>query len=510
MGEWDTAYSVITTLASGDDFLVRQLSATPPAAGTIRRITSANLAAALASLSASLVAVPVSGDTTGVTDTAAINAVAQAGKLAWLMPGTYYIKNLLPDSYGGIVGSGAATILKVVAGTTGYAIALKTPATTAQVTLAGFRLNCNQVCGGIQLDNTGFNTVTSFVPYDPLHQCRDVFVLAANGDAWHLDNNARGLSFANCKQYFASGYGWYLGPGAGSSGAGCTDSNFTGCVTGNSGNHGVFIAAGSSNNMLDSFKAFWAGYSEASASWVSSTACGIEVQGNNNKIVSCDAQQNALHGIELQNCDANTVTGNTADTNGANSAVGAGLSVSAATNCSAGLNAGNNNSGLSPGSQLYGYQVGGNCTGTLLYANSVYGTGGGFHYVSGGFGFQILDQLTTGLWSSNIAQFPSPTYSTYGTTQALSNGSTIVNGVPSTGSNFAVYPVSSTANVTGVILAAPPNGAGTRITVVNTTAFTVTFAASGTSNVADGVSDVIPALTSRTFTYNGSLWYRAA
>jgi hypothetical protein len=50
-----------------------------------------------------------------------------------------------------------------------------------------------------------------------------------------------------------------------------------------------------------------------------------------------------------------------------------------------------------------------------------------------------------------------------------------------------------------------------QVTVINESAFALTFAASGTSHVADGVSDVIPALAARTFTYDGntSLWYRS-
>lgn len=47
MGEWDTGYSAITTPAGGDDFLIRQVSATPPSGGTVRRISFANLAAAI-------------------------------------------------------------------------------------------------------------------------------------------------------------------------------------------------------------------------------------------------------------------------------------------------------------------------------------------------------------------------------------------------------------------------------------------------------------------------------
>jgi hypothetical protein len=65
--------------------------------------------------------------------------------------------------------------------------------------------------------------------------------------------------------------------------------------------------------------------------------------------------------------------------------------------------------------------------------------------------------------------------------------------------------------VTGCILQAGSFPSQT-VTVVNTGAGTITFAAAGTSNVADGVADVIPALTARTFIWDttASLWYRTA
>lgn len=63
------------------------------------------------------------------------------------------------------------------------------------------------------------------------------------------------------------------------------------------------------------------------------------------------------------------------------------------------------------------------------------------------------------------------------------------NGTISTAASWAI--VAPTANVTGVILGA---GAwdGQLVNVYNGSAFTVTFAAAGTSNVADGTVDVIP------------------
>jgi hypothetical protein len=90
--------------------------------------------------------------------------------------------------------------------------------------------------------------------------------------------------------------------------------------------------------------------------------------------------------------------------------------------------------------------------------------------------------------------------------QALSNGSTITPAAAT-----GLYPLTATGAVTGLIIAPPPSGLS-QITLVNQSSSSLTFAASGTSNVADGTSDVIAALTCRTFIYdaNTSLWYRSA
>jgi hypothetical protein len=452
--------------------------------------------------------VPPSGQPNGNTDTANINAVVQAGAAAYLLPGTYYVKNLLLDSLGALLGSGPSTVLQPVAGTTGYVIALKTPATTRQVNIRDLTINCNQVCGGISLDNTGFTPNISFVPFDPLHVLDNVFVLAAAGDAFHFDNNMRELRVSKCKQYFATGYGFYLGPGAGASGTGCTDSHFTDCTSGQSGNHGYYLAAGSGNNMFTSCKSFFAGFNEATSTW-GTTQCGFEVLSSDTVFAGCSAQQAALHGFDLQGASFISMAGCEADTNSAGASVttGVGINTNGVVNSSITGCTGGNNAGLSPGSQLYGLQVAGTQTGLMLYGNSVTGVNGLFHYVSG-FGFQVISFEQVGSWQANLFQSPSLTYNAQAV-QPLANGSTIALG-SGDGSNFGLYPVSETANVTGIILAVPANGAGTTITVVNESAFTVTFAASGTSHVADGVSDVIPAQAARTFTYDGNtaLWYR--
>jgi hypothetical protein len=89
-----------------------------------------------------------------------------------------------------------------------------------------------------------------------------------------------------------------------------------------------------------------------------------------------------------------------------------------------------------------------------------------------------------------------------GGVQTLSNGSTVTTG-------SAALPVTASAAVSGLILQ-PPGTAWCQVTIVNQSAYSLTFAASGTSNVADGTSDVIAALTAATYIYDGntSLWAR--
>ena len=88
---------------------------------------------------------------------------------------------------------------------------------------------------------------------------------------------------------------------------------------------------------------------------------------------------------------------------------------------------------------------------------------------------------------------------------AIGNGFTIVT------AGRSVLRVTETANITGLVLGAGVYG-GQLFTLVNESAFTITFAASGTSHVADGVSDIIPATAARTFVWDSgtALWYRLA
>ena len=69
--------------------------------------------------------------------------------------------------------------------------------------------------------------------------------------------------------------------------------------------------------------------------------------------------------------------------------------------------------------------------------------------------------------------------------------------------------VAPPGTVTGAILQAG-SGAGPIVVVVNESVNSITFAAAGTSNVADGTADVIAGNTARAYIWDGgtSLWYR--
>ena len=96
-----------------------------------------------------------------------------------------------------------------------------------------------------------------------------------------------------------------------------------------------------------------------------------------------------------------------------------------------------------------------------------------------------------------------PSINFYGAwAQGLASGGTLFSGIAS---QIIATP---TAAVTGVIMAF---GAGPEqyVTIVNASAFSITFAAAGTSRMALGTGIVIAANTSRSFVWDSatSLWY---
>jgi hypothetical protein len=101
---------------------------------------------------------------------------------------------------------------------------------------------------------------------------------------------------------------------------------------------------------------------------------------------------------------------------------------------------------------------------------------------------------------------PVPSFAQSASAPALASNGTIAT------AGVAVARVAPAGAVTGAILQAGTYG-GQEIWVINESAAanTVTFAASGTSNVADGTSSAIAGLVARKFVWSSAtnLWYRS-
>jgi hypothetical protein len=135
------------------------------------------------------------------------------------------------------------------------------------------------------------------------------------------------------------------------------------------------------------------------------------------------------------------------------------------------------------------------------YSTKTYSVGGSYG-LSYNYGATNLTVPHQGEWQANGAIADG-----VGAVQTPGNNATININVSS--QRWGIIPVNPSANITGTILAAGDNGM--RFTIVNESAYSITFAASGTSNVADGVNDIIAPLQSATYYWvsGTSLWYRA-
>ena len=152
-----------------------------------------------------------------------------------------------------------------------------------------------------------------------------------------------------------------------------------------------------------------------------------------------------------------------------------------------------------------GNGVTGGAGGTVLVESGNAGTGGN----ANGGEIVLLPGSSTGSGVYGSVNVAGPLRSPTGgaVIQAVADNGTIT--LPTAGFNKKVI-TSTAANKTGVILTAGIAD-GQMICIINTSAAnTITFAASGTSRVADGVSAVIPALRAMIFTWDATstLWYR--
>jgi len=135
--------------------------------------------------------------------------------------------------------------------------------------------------------------------------------------------------------------------------------------------------------------------------------------------------------------------------------------------------------------------------GTFHAANAV--AGGDFQFFGPVLGDSTINFSIVG-WPVNFQGAVG--IGNYASAQTLTNGATVT-------LSGGLIPVTCASAVTGVILTGGGGEDGQLLGLYNTGSYPVTFAASGTSNVADGASDVIPAGQLRFFLWsaNASLWY---
>lgn len=473
-----TALSQATSAAAGDLFTILKVgSSTPPAnaAGSNQVIPAASLL------------IPLQATGSAGIDTPLVQAAIASGQP--LAPGSFAINATLTlDTNQVLAGSGQATILTAVSGFTGsFMVAVKTASSSIQTTIRDLQLvPSTGSVGGIDLDNTGLGGG------DPQHAVLSVYINNSAGDAFKFGANIRSCLILGCQQYGSGGYGFNIG-------SGCTDNWFIGCLSGPSLNHGFNIT--DSNNTFVSCKAFFAGWNGAA---LGTTEAGFYVDGTIcTEILGCQAQQNALHGFDLQGCQSLTMTGCDSDSNGAGTGVttGCGVNTNGVTHSTVSSITGLDNSFLTPHGQKYGIQVAGTQTGLLLIGNSVTGSSGPFNYVSG-FGSVILDGNQVDLSQSGSAKLP-VTQMTGGLSPAVAaltfvgGGTTLVNAALGNAFNLTL-----TASTT--TLGAPSNpvdgqvirfritqGAGGSFTLAYASAYDFGAAGSPTLSTTAGKVDLV-------------------
>jgi Pectate lyase superfamily protein/Right handed beta helix region len=142
----------------------------------------------------------------------------------------------------------------------------------------------------------------------------------------------------------------------------------------------------------------------------------------------------------------------------------------------------------------------GTATNSFARHNTVTGAGTAAYSIAG---FNESDNVQ----GTSTTMVPRMSTSYVAVSQAIATSGTITPNV--TSQDWDTVPVTAASAATAVVLQAGTFN-GELITLVNTGANSITFAASGTSHVADGTSDVIATLHAATYKYltATSLWYR--
>lgn len=439
-----------------------------------------------------------SANTTAIQ--AALSAVHTAGGgVCYLPAGTYAATNLTVPSNTTLLGDGpGATILSVASGTTGAVISLATPASTRKTCVRDLMIEGNNVSvTGISLDNTGLSPSTP-----GQHRLYNVTVQDCGVDSFYYGSALVETFSAFLTSYNAGRYGYNVTTGA-------TDSRWVSCTTGPSGSHG-WVCTGS-NDHYDLCKAYYAGWNGSAFS----TGHGWYVLGTSayptmgSSWTGCEAQDCAqqgwnfnpnggsLNNLSMMACVIDSCNA-AAGTGGAGAAVVTDYVVYSTI---AGCTAWNRSGGA--GTMTYGISVAGVQTGLVMTGNTWNCSTGPFYYNSG-YGYLLAEQYIFDLTGvSQYVKVPALVQAPASPQALTSNAAITVN------TAYSLIPLTATGAVTGITMPTAGLQSGQTVTLLNQSAFSITFAAAGTSAVADGVSDVIAALTAVAYIWDGntSLWY---
>jgi len=322
--------------------------------------------------------VAASGDTTGVTDRQRINTALARGYCVLGRPPAgvdfYWIDQPLTLPSNALLDGGGATV-KPAAGFTGAGMLTLSSGAVQNTTVTDVTLLDNYTIAG-PLDGVHYVTSNSV----PNNSLRRVVSRGFTGNGFYIQatSNSASAHLNDCVAYGNFLDGFLLS----------SDQLVVNCEAGFNMGHGFHLAAGASNVYLSNCLAWYSGVNPQTSVWpASGTSCGyfLEAPTQYSHLVGCHAQQNGLHGYAVGPtsgtagfCYECSITGCGADTNSAYGAggVGSGIFVSGVQSCVIANNVGDNNGGLSPGSQLWGVQAPGGLVTVQFHGNTITGTSG--------------------------------------------------------------------------------------------------------------------------------------
>jgi hypothetical protein len=317
--------------------------------------------------------IPVTGDTTGSTDGPAVASALSTYGYFVLYPGAqYYSAAPLDMPSNGFADGNAATISPGSAWSSSGTVGLLQLTGSINTTVRDLNLLDTWTVTG--LNGLYWNSANSV----PNNHIRRVVARGFKGSGIVLVSSADSASAhaTDCEAYGNLGDGFQLS----------SDQLVSNCEAGFNYGHGFHFLEYASNVYASNCLSWYSGVNPQTGIWPGSgTSCGyfVDQAGQFVRISNCWAQQNGLHGYAVGATSGGdgysyqvSVTDGGADTNASYGGTGYGVFISGAFSGKFESIGGDNNGGLSPGSQEYGIYALGTCTGTKFGGNTINGTSG--------------------------------------------------------------------------------------------------------------------------------------